>query len=142
MAENAIVIDAPPERVFDVLADPETYAEWVVGTRTVRGADEGWPAPGARLYHSIGAGPVTIDDSTEVVEAQAPSRLVLRAHLGPLGTFHVDLALRDDGRGGTRVTMVEHPIEGVSKLAGPVGDAAGSVRNMLSLRRLKELAER
>jgi hypothetical protein len=33
-------------------------------------------------------------------------------------------------------------VAGISKLAGPVGDVAGRVRNKLSLARLKALAER
>ena len=142
MAENELVVDAPRERVYAVLADPHTYAEWVVGASEVRDADESWPAPGSRLHHSTGAGPLTIDDSTEVVAADPPARLELLAHLGPLGTFGVELLLHDVGEGRTRVTMLERPVEGISKLAGPVGDLAGRVRNRLSLARLKELAER
>ena len=140
MAENEIEIAAPRERVFEILAQPERYAEWVVGTARVRDADTDWPTPGARLYHSVGAVPVTIDDSTEVVECEPPGRLLLLAHLGPLGSFRVELVLRDDGA-NTHVTMYETAVEGVSKLAGPVGEAAIGVRNKLSLGRLKELAE-
>lgn len=142
MAENVIVIDAAREHVFEVLADPVSYAEWVVGAKSVRGADESWPTPRSRLFHSTGAGPLTIDDSTEVVDAERPGRLVLHAHLGPLGAFLVELVLRAESPARTHVTLVEHPIEGVSRLAGPVGDTAGRIRNALSLRRLKELAER
>jgi uncharacterized protein YndB with AHSA1/START domain len=142
VAENTIVIDASAERVYDVLAEPASFADWVVGARSVRDADETWPSPGSRLHHSTGVGPLSIDDSTEVVEAERPRRLVLRAHLGPLGAFHVELVLDPVGEGRTRVTLVEHPVEGVSRLAGPVGDAAGRVRNAFSLRRLKDLSER
>jgi uncharacterized protein YndB with AHSA1/START domain len=140
MAENEIVIDAPREQVFEILADADRYAEWVIGAVRVRDADTAWPAPGSRLHHSSGAGPFTIDDSTEVVESEPPGRLLLLAHLGPLGSFRVELVLRDDGS-STHVTMHEVPVEGLAKLAGPVGDAVGSARNKLSLSRLKELAE-
>jgi uncharacterized protein YndB with AHSA1/START domain len=142
MAENEIVVDAPRERVFAVLADPTRYAEWVVGAQRVRDADTTWPQPGARLHHATGAGPLTIDDSTEVVAAEPPAHLALVAHLGPLGSFSVDLRLEEVGPARTRVLMVEEPVEGISKAAGPVGDAAGRVRNKLSLGRLKSLAER
>lgn len=142
MAENEIVIRAPRERVFGVLADPHTYADWVVGASDVRDADETWPAPGSRLHHSTGVQPLTIDDSTEVVACEVPERLELLAHLGPLGSFAVELVLTDAGEGQTHVRMREEPVEGISKAAGWVGDAAGRVRNKLSLSRLKELAER
>src|SRR4028119_1005022 len=48
MALNEIHIDTPPERVFAVLADWRSYGDWVVGSRLMRGADPGRPAPGPR----------------------------------------------------------------------------------------------
>ena len=140
MAENEIDISAPRERVFAILADPDSYAEWVVGTSRIRDADSTWPAPGSRLHHSVGAKPVTLDDSTEVLECEEPERLVLLAHIGPLGSFRVELALRADGA-ATHVTMQEEPVSGVSKLGGPATGALIGLRNALSLDRLKELAE-
>jgi uncharacterized protein YndB with AHSA1/START domain len=141
VAENEIVIDASPQQVFAVLADGPRYHEWVMGAADVRAADAGWPAPGSRIHHSTGVGPLTIDDSTEVVAAEPPARLELLAHLGPLGSFRVEFTLEAVADGRTCVRMVEHPVEGVSKLAGPVGDAVGRLRNKLSLSRLKQLTE-
>jgi len=140
VAENEIVVAVPRERVFAILADPDRYAEWLVGTARVRDADAAWPAPGARLHHSIGAGAVTLDDSTEVLECDAPERLLLLARLGPLGSFRVELVLRADGE-TTHVTMHEAAVDGVSKLAEPVTGAVVGLRNAMSLGRLKELAE-
>lgn len=140
MAENSIDIAVPRERVFAILADPARYAEWVVGASRVRDADSAWPAPGSKLHHSVGVEPVTIDDSTEVVECLEPERLVLLAHLGPLGSFRVELELRDDGD-STHLTMHEVAVEGLSKRAEPVTSAGVAVRNTISLGRLKELAE-
>jgi uncharacterized protein YndB with AHSA1/START domain len=140
MAENEIVVAAPRERVFGILADPNRYAEWLLGTARIRNADATWPAPGARLHHSVGAGAVTLDDSTEVLECDAPERLVLLARLGPLGSFRVELVLRDDG-GTTHVTMREAAVDGVSKVVEPVTGAVVGLRNAMSLGRLKELVE-
>ena len=39
-AENEIEIDAPPERVWEVLANPESFDDWVVGAKDVRDADD------------------------------------------------------------------------------------------------------
>ncbi|HWJ32710.1 MAG TPA: SRPBCC family protein [Gaiellaceae bacterium] len=142
MAENEVVIDADRERVFAVLADGPRYHQWVMGAADVRAADDAWPAPGSRIHHSTGVGKLTIDDSTEVVACDPPKRLELLAHLGPLGSFRVEFTLDALAGGRTSVRMVEAPVEGVSKLAGPVGDAVGKLRNMLSLARLKEIAER
>lgn len=141
MTENEILIGVSRERVFAVLADAKRYADWVVGSAEVRDADATWPGAGARLYHSVGAGPARIHDHTEVLECEEPERLVLLAHLGPLGDFKVDLRLEDLQGDATRVVMLEGPVRGVSRLAGPAGDTFGKARNALSLRRLKELAE-
>lgn len=140
MTENEIVVEASREEVFAVLADPKRYADWVVGTAEIRDADPAWPQPGAKLYHSIGAGPLRFDDHTEVISCAAPERLVLLAHLGPLGDFKVDLRL-EEVQGATKVVMLEGPVQGISRFAGPAGDAFGSMRNALSLRRLKDIAE-
>src|SRR5881397_4003730 len=128
MAENSVEIAAPRARVFEVLADPDAYAEWVVGADRIRAADDGWPAPTNRIYHSTGIGPIHVDDSTEVLECEPLERLVLLARLGPLGSFRVELELteRDEV---TEVTMREKPVEGMSRFAGPVGDAVGTARN-------------
>jgi uncharacterized protein YndB with AHSA1/START domain len=141
MADNEIVIRASCEEVWAVLADPKRYAEWVVGAQSVRAADGTWPEPGSQLHHSTGVGPATIDDSTRVLESDAPTHLKLLAHLGPLGSFEVDLRLEQAADGLTHVHMHEEPVEGISTLAGWPGDVAGRVRNKLSLARLKELAE-
>jgi uncharacterized protein YndB with AHSA1/START domain len=33
MARNEIVIDAPPEKVYETLVDPRANPEWVVGAK-------------------------------------------------------------------------------------------------------------
>ena len=141
MARNEIHIDAPPEAVFDVLADPRTYSEWVVGSREVRAADEHWPAPGSAFDHSVGALPLVINDHTAVVAARPPVMLELRARARPLPTARITIHLQPDGD-GTRVTMIEDPANPVlNLLAGPLGHTAIRLRNSESLRRLRALAE-
>ena len=67
VASNRIVVDAPPAVVFRTLVDPSSYAYWVVGAKTIRGVDEAWPAPGSKFHHSVGLGPVLVEDSTSVL---------------------------------------------------------------------------
>ena len=70
MAVEQIEVEATPAEVWGVLSDPQAYGEWVVGTQRIRGADDGFPDPGARLYHSVGAGRLSLSDTTSVVEAE------------------------------------------------------------------------
>ena len=141
MARNQISIGVPPSAVFEVLSDPRTYSHWVVGSRDVRAADPDWPAPGSLFDHSVGLPPLVIKDNTEVVDAEAPGFIELRARARPLPTARVTLQLMADGD-GTRVTMIEDPANPLLRLlAGPLGHAAIRLRNHESLRRLKALAE-
>ena len=141
MARNETVIAAPPEAVFGLLADPRTYGHWVVGSRDIRAADEHWPAPGSAFDHRVGTPPLVISDSTYVVSSRPPVMLELRAHARPLPAARVTMHLQPEGD-GTRVTMIEDPASRLLNLmAGPLGHAAIRVRNVESLRRLKELAE-
>jgi uncharacterized protein YndB with AHSA1/START domain len=141
VAVNEIAIDASPETVFDVLANPSSYAYWVVGAKKIRGADEGFPKAGTRLHHTVGVGPLTLRDHTTVIEEQRPRRLVLEANLKSLGSALITLDLSPDG-GGTRVVMTERPSRGLpARLGMRVGNVVLRGRNFLSLERLKELAE-
>ena len=138
-AENEIEIDAPPERVWEVLANPESFDDWVVGAKDVRDADDTWPAVGSKLHHSSGVGPLTIDDETRVEASDPPHRLVLLAQLGAAGAFRVTLELRAT-RAGTKLWLNEEPVAGLADHV-PGTDSAIHARNELSLERLKGLAE-
>jgi uncharacterized protein YndB with AHSA1/START domain len=141
MARTTIDVSAEPERLFAILADPSCYDRWVVGCKDIRAVDGPWPEPGSRFHHSVGLGPVTVHDTTTVVESDEPRRLVLRARARPTGValVELDLAPRD---GGTGVVMTEVPVEGPAALLhNPVQDWLIDRRNREGLRRLKRLAE-
>lgn len=141
MARNEIEVDAPPERVFAVLAEPRAYARWVVGSRRIRRADPDWPRPGSAFDHAIGFGPFTLRDASEVAACEPPWRLRLRVMARPLTTAWVTLQLTPTG-GGTRVAMDERAADGRSRLLlNRLTDPLVAWRNQASLRRLKALAE-
>jgi uncharacterized protein YndB with AHSA1/START domain len=132
----------PPRAVWDALADAGGYGYWVVGSKTIRGADPDWPAPGSKFHHTIGVGPFELADHTESLQARAPELLQIRAKGRPLGTATVTLELlpRD---GGTLVRITEKP-DGLARPLSfnPVVYAATKARNAESLMRLEELALR
>jgi uncharacterized protein YndB with AHSA1/START domain len=129
-----------PEAVWKVLADPASYGYWVVGSKGIRDADPGFPAPGTKFHHTIGVGPLTVRDHTEVLAAERPRLLRLRAKARPLGTASVTLELTGE-RGGTRVRMTENPDGPYVLLAlNPALQLFTKVRNAESLQRLEELA--
>jgi uncharacterized protein YndB with AHSA1/START domain len=135
-------IDASPERVFDVLDDARTYEFWVVGCKDIREVDRDWPAEGSAFHHSVGLGPLTVKDSTTIVERERPHRLELRARARPAGIARVRFEVAPSGA-GAQVTIEEAPIEGLpAKLHNPAQDHLIHRRNQETLRRLKWLAER
>jgi uncharacterized protein YndB with AHSA1/START domain len=129
-----------PAAVWDALADPGSYAFWVVGSKAIRDADATWPAPGSRFHHTIGLGPFTVNDHTRSLESDPPRRLRIRAKGRPLGTARVTLELtpRD---GGTLVRMTEQP-DGPTAILNlnPLMHLLTKARNGESLMRLEELA--
>jgi uncharacterized protein YndB with AHSA1/START domain len=139
---NETYVDTPPEAVFDVLADPQTYGHWVVGSSKIRAADAEWPEPGSLFHHVQGAFGIGLHDNTEVVDAVRPRTIVLEARIRPFAVNKVELRLYPSGS-GTKVVMVEYPTGGLAaKLRNPLLDAALWLRNAESLRRLRKLAER
>jgi uncharacterized protein YndB with AHSA1/START domain len=130
------------EVVWDVLADPASYAYWVVGSKAVRDADPGFPAPGTKFHHTIGVGPLTVRDHTEILEAERPRLMRMRAKGRPLGTASVTLEMTSES-GGTRVRMTENPDGPFAILAlNPLVHVLTKLRNAESLMRLEELALR
>ena len=141
MAVNETHIDAPPERVFAVLADWRSYGDWVVRSRYMRGADPGFPAAGTRFHHQVGIGPLHLNDHTEVLEVDQPRKLILKAKARPLGTAIVEMTMEPEGN-GTHVTMREDPGDKLTAFVfNPLTHLLVRGRNEESLRRLKRLAE-
>ncbi len=140
MARNERLIAASPERIFAVLSDPDAYGHWVVGSDIIRDADDGWPAVGTRFHHRVGFGPLKVNDHTEVLAADPPRCLQLKAKARPLGTARVTLTLERRGA-GTLVTMVEDAGDPLTRLVfNPLTHLLVRGRNAESLRRLEELA--
>ncbi|HEX6417070.1 MAG TPA: SRPBCC family protein [Acidimicrobiales bacterium] len=139
-ARVGAVLDASPEAIALVLADPRTYDGVVVGSRRVRWFDARWPEVGTRFHHNVGFGPVTIRDHSEVVEEDLPDRLRLAVHIRPLGSAEVTFRVAPDPE-GTRVEITEAPTSGLLAATwNPVAAAATRWRNRRVLVRLGKLA--
>jgi uncharacterized protein YndB with AHSA1/START domain len=141
MARNEIHMAASPDAVFAVLSDADAYGDWVVGSRRVRDADSGFPAVGTRFHHQVGVPPLLLNDHTEVLENEAPKRLVLRAKTRPFATARVELTLTP-AAAGTHVVMLEGAGDLPSRLVlNCLTDPLVHARNARSLQRLRRLAE-
>ena len=141
MALTERLIDASPATVFGVLADPRSYAYWVIGSLEIREADCDWPQTGTRFHHTVGIGPLRVKDHTCVEDVRPGEFLQLKTRARPLGNARVKLQLEPAGR-ATRVTMTEDPADKPTALLfTPPTHALVHRRNVRSLGRLAELAE-
>ena len=135
-------VTAPAEAVWAVLADGWQYATWVVGASRVRAVDEGWPAQGTRLHHSVGIWPALLSDSTVSEEAEEPHRLVLTARGWPLGEARVEIEIVPDGPESCTVSIAEDASSGPGRLVPlPLRQLGILPRNREALRRLGLIAE-
>ncbi len=127
-------IAAPPEEVWAVLAEPTTYPDWLVGAQEIRAVDADFPKPGSKFHHSVGPDQqATVDDDSTSLEADAPNRLVLEVHVGPMvGT--VDFRLRPAPE-GTEIRFRE-VLSGAWRLVMPGMRPVFHARNTKSLEQL------
>lgn len=143
MARNRTVVEASPETVFAVLADPRRYAYFVVGTKKIRRFDPRWPEPGSAFHHTLGVGVPLIRDATISVEIDEPRRLVLRACMMPLAINEtIFLVTPEDG--GTVIEVEERAVAGpaANKVLAPLVDGLLWLRNQELVRRLGKTLER
>lgn len=134
-------VDASAERVFEVLADGWSYAAWVVGASRVREVEDGWPAEGTAIHHSIGAWPVLVQDRTKVLASEPPRVLELDVAVWFLGRGPVRFEIEPLGPSSCRVTMKERMAKGVLSIPPEsVVDPLLTARNTETLGRLAAIA--
>ena len=142
MATVRRTVKASPAGVYAVLADGWTYSDWVVGTAHIRDVDPSWPALGTRLHHKAGPWPVSLNDTSTVVAVEPERSLELRAGLWPLGEATVRITLEPAGA-ATVVTMHEDFHAGpLQWIKNKINDLLLHQRNVETLRRLADIAER
>lgn len=134
VSPSEVRVDIPlaPEALWDVLADPTTYPEWLAGAQRIRHVDSAFPTPGTTFDHEVGPShEVTVADDTRALASHRPDRLDLEVHAGPMQgivEFHLRAA-----PGGTELRMREMPI-------GPIRAAMPLLRPLLYLRNKASLA--
>lgn len=127
--------------MFDLLADPWTYADWVVGSDRIREADANWPDVGSEFKHVVGVWPLKSHDHSYVEAVEAPHHLRLRVKARPFVTARVWLDLKPGGA-GTVVEMYEDAADPISRaVLNPLTQPLVVVRNKIAIRRLRDMAE-
>jgi uncharacterized protein YndB with AHSA1/START domain len=137
--ERTIEIDAPPERVYDLVMDPRWLGDWVTIHAGLKDAPGGELRKGSELVQCLKLAGRRFDVHWEVVQAEKPKRVVWEGK-GPVHSrAKVVYDLDADGDGKTCFSyMNEYSMPG-----GPLGRiAAGVLRHTAereSERTLEEL---
>jgi uncharacterized membrane protein len=127
---TSIDVDAPVERVWEVLLEVERWPEWASTVTSVRRLDDGPLAVGSRVRVEQPKIPPT----EYVVTELEPSRSFIWVATGPGVRTIARHVLEDLGTGGTRVTLAVEQ-------AGPVGTVMGRFYRRLTDRYLTAEAE-
>lgn len=91
MARNEIFISAAPRQVWEILADPRSYAHWVFGSREIEAADPHTAAAGHG--GAARAGPGGRRDPGPPLRGEGPARRLISLLAGPL--VHGAIGLRN-----------------------------------------------
>lgn len=141
MAYTCREFPVPPAVVWDLVIDPYTYPEWLIGAADVHEVDDCWPAVGSRFRHRVGIGPLAIPDHSEVLHVEPRRELRLTVRARPLVSAVATFRLVGD-RSVSMLSLQEEPaVRTVGNLVRPVMDPSIHLRNHRSLRRLARLIE-
>jgi uncharacterized protein YndB with AHSA1/START domain len=136
-----LVIKSPVDVVWAVLADAYSYADWVVGAKEIRAVEGRWPDRGSLFHHTVGVGPLNLEDNTKVLEVEPTRHLVLEGRARPLGRARIEFTLSRVGAGTTVALDEEAVSPTVARLLNPVLGPLVRARNNKTLERLARLAE-
>jgi uncharacterized protein YndB with AHSA1/START domain len=140
MAVRHQYIDRGRDVVWETLADPWRYSQWVVGTSSSRPGEGAWPEPGSSLAYTVPLGPRELHGHTVVRRCEPPGALELEAHTG-LGTARIAFDIRPWGE-GTLVIADEHPLRGLAGAAhNGLLDWLLQLRHRTMLQRLADVVE-
>jgi uncharacterized membrane protein len=135
-------IDAPPERVWAVVAeDVKNAPRWTTYLDRVEKLDEGTPGRGTRYRYHLDLPGTRVTLEVEQDLYQKPKKCAGRFIKGPLkGTWTYTYSQRKDG--STRLTYeMDYELTGLLRFAGGLLGpqyAAGIHKNMESLKRYIE----
>jgi carbon monoxide dehydrogenase subunit G len=143
----SIDIAVPPQRVWDVIMDPEHFNDWVTIHRKLHHVDDGALRPGFRVEQTLALHHANFKVKWSLAELDAPHRAVWEGK-GPAGSHAriVDKLTPLDGGEKTRFDYVNEysqPGGFLGRMAGRVLVAHTAEREAnRSLERLKAFLER
>lgn len=144
VVSQSIEIDAPIERVWELIMDPERLGDWVTIHHSVSDVPDGELVEGSRFRQAMRLKGVPLKVRWEVVEVEAPHSARWRGEAAAGSSARISYAL-SEVNGGTRFDYeneFELPGGKAGKLAGRAFNAAsGNKEARKSLQALKEVLD-
>ena len=128
---------APATKVFDVISEPTTYPDWLTGAKRIRRVDNDFPRPASEFKHEVGAGPLTVKDTSEVEEVRPNHMLEMVVRARPFLVARVKFDVFAEGSRSSRLRITETPI-GVYRFFSWAIDPLIKARNTHSINRLSD----
>jgi uncharacterized protein YndB with AHSA1/START domain len=120
--DTSVQIERPPNEVYDVVADPETYPRWNSAVRAVHAVPGTDGEDQYVIERDLPSGRAR--NLLEVIEATRPEEVVIRASHGPT-PFTYQFRLEAAGEGATTLSLrAEVELPPVSRLFPPVAGTA------------------
>jgi carbon monoxide dehydrogenase subunit G len=141
--ERTIEIDAPPERVYEVVMDPRHLKDWVSIHESLDEAPPGELKQGAELVQTLKLAGRRFHVHWKVVEDDCPTRVVWEGQ-GPVHSHAKVVYQFERNEGGTRFSyMNQYDLPGgaLGRLAGRSVSGIARKEADRTLQRLKNLIE-
>ena len=142
-AETTVHVDAPPERVFELLMDPSRLGTWVTAHKSVSGVPAGGLEEGSSFEQTLSLARKTFKVRWTVDELDE-QRLVVWTGKGPGGSeacVRYELTPNDGGTSFRYVNDFELPGGVVGKVAGSASSKPAERAMKSSLKKLKKVLE-
>jgi acetyl-CoA C-acetyltransferase len=135
--ERTIEIDAPPERVYETVTDPDRLEDWVTIHAGLKSSSDGELRRGSEMVQCLKMAGRRFDVAWQVAEVDRP-RLVVWEGRGPARS-QAKVVYEIEGNGGaTRFHYLnEYRLPG-----GPIGAAVGRAMKRVSGREAERSLER
>ena len=138
--EKSIIINAPPEKVFEYIDDPMNDPEWMIGMVEVHEV-EGLPGVGRHFHWTFKMVGIPLKGQSTTIEHVPNRRTVTESQGGVSSTWAADVEPEGEG---TKLTMkVEYaiPVPVLGKLAEQLISKQNQRNLESSMETIKEMLE-
>lgn len=138
---HRVVINRPPHRVFDYLADPTNLPAWQPSVEEVRREWEGQPEAGLGFTEKRSFLGRQIESSVEIAIYDPPQNFTINIDSGPVSLI-VEHLLRETSEGTEITVTARGRVKALPRVAGALAVRTAKRQAKQNFNRLKLILER